>query len=308
MELEDYLKELADGSVRLSVANLRRLSDLNAEQSHDLAAAWPGIDSRRRRRIIQELADLAEDDVELNFDRVFVVGMEDDDADVRAGSIRGLWEHEGGDIIPALRRLVREDESAEVRAEAALGLGRFVIMWEVGRLREPHFEEVEASIRAVLEDESEVEEVRGRALEAIGPHDAVWVRQAIREAYESGVRGLKVSAVHAMGRSCEPRWLALITKELGNDEAEVRYEAALACGAMGDSTAVPHLAKLLVDPDQQVRDATIAALGAIGGDAAKNALLDLLDDSSEAMKEAARAALAELDFEQDPLSFRRGLG
>jgi HEAT repeat protein len=283
------------------------LSELTPENAALVAEAWPGIDDRRRRRVVQELLVLAEDNVELNFDRVFIVALDDSDAAVRANAIKGLWEHESSDLIPTLIRLLTSDDSADVRAEAALALGRFVLVHEMGRVRDSDFAEIESALRSVLDNSNEVAEVRGRALEASGPHDAPWVRQAIHAAYESGVRGLKVSAVHAMGRSAEPRWLPIITRELSNEEAEVRYEAALAAGALGDASALPHLARLLSDPDDEVRAATIAALGSIGGEEARAVLDDLLDNPSEIIREAAREALAEIDFEEDPISFRHRL-
>jgi hypothetical protein len=304
MDFREYLEELKDGSVRLRVAALVRLSGLSAVQAEELNRAWPAIDVRRRRRLVRELIDLAEDNVELNFDCVFLRGLEDEDADVRLESVRGLWEYESPDLIPKLSSLLRNDEDPRVRSEAALALGRYVLLSEFGRLRERHFRSVESVLRETVADTAEVEEVRARALEAIGPYNEVWVRQAIREAYESGVRRLKVSAVHAMGRSCEARWLPLLVRELSNEEPEIRYEAARACGSLGDERAVTHLVALLSDPDQEVREASIAALGEIGGAEAKSALLDLARDPSIAIREAAQAALAQIDFEEDPLAFK----
>jgi HEAT repeat protein len=304
MDFEAYLKELEDPSVRLKVADLARLSALSPEQADLLAAAWPHIDTNRRREVVQELLDLAEDNVEFDFDAVFLRGLEGSDAEVRLGSVRGLWEHEGPDLIPTLARLTKNDEDAAVRAESALGLGRFVLLFEEGRLRERHFLEVEAVLRDVISDKKEIEEVRARALEAIGAHDEPWVRQAISEAYESRVRSLKVAAVHAMGRSCEPRWLPLLLRELGSEEPELRYEAATALGSVGDETAVSQLVAHLSDADEEVRDASIAALGEIGGQEARRALTELAQEGPPAAKDAALAALAEIDFEHDPLSFR----
>src|SRR2546425_1048432 len=123
----------------------------------------------------------------------------------------------------------------------------------------------------------------------------------------NGVRRLKVAAVHAMGRSCEPRWLPLLLRELSNEEAEVRYEAATALGVLGDESAVTNLVGSLSDPDEEVRQASIAALGEIGGREAREALMDLSREGSPAAKEAALAALTEIDFEEDPLSFRHRL-
>ena len=304
MDFEAYLKELADASVRLKATDLVGLSGLSAEQAELLVAVWPRLDVTRRRQVVQELLDLAEDNVEFDFDAVFMRGLEDSDAEVRLGSARGLWEHEGSDLIESLVRVMKGDEDAAVRAESALGLGRFVLLFEEGRLRERHFREAEAGLREVISNKAEIEEVRARALEAMGPHDDAWVRQAISEAYESGVRRLKVAAVHAMGRSCEPRWLPLVLRELASEEPEVRYEAATALGSLGDESAVSHLVAHLSDSDEEVRDAAIAAMGEIGGQEARRALTELAQEGPPATKEAALAALAEIDFEQDPLSFR----
>jgi HEAT repeat protein len=106
-----------------------------------------------------------------------------------------------------------------------------------------------------------------------------------------------------MGRSCEGRWLPLLLRDLGSEEAEVRYEAALACGALGDESAVLHLARLLQDGDREVKQAVIGALGQIGGRQAKALLLDLADDPSLDVRQAAAEALTEINFDEDPLSF-----
>jgi HEAT repeat protein len=304
MDFGEYLDELADGAKKLTVASLQRLSLLNREQRAELNRRWPEIDVRRRRRLVQELIDLSEDNVDLNFDAVFLRGLDDDDSDVRLESVRGLWEHESTGLIGSLIELLETDEDPAVCAEAALALGRFVVMFEVGRLRENHFERVEFALRRTIAKEDEIEEVRARAIEAIGPREVPWVRQAIREAYESDEHRLKVSAVHAMGRSGSNRWLPLLTRELASDEAELRYEAALAAGAIGDDTVVHQILPLLVDEDDDVREAASAALGEIGGPEAKKVLLEMLDSESTVAREAAAAALAKIEFEEDPLGFK----
>lgn len=306
MNFDEYLEELADSARKLKIAELQRLSDPSPEQIEQFAARWADINVRRRRRILQELIDLAEDTVELNFDAVFRHALDDDDAEARLAAVRGLWEHESPDPIDNLIALAETDDSAAVRAEAALALGRFVLLFEIGRLRERHFDRAAAALRRVIENAGEIEEVRARAIEAIGPHDANWVRQAVTQAYESGSRRLKVSAVHAMGRSAEPRWLPLVKRELASDDAELRYEAAVASGSLADEGAVPSLVPLAADPDDEVRAAAISALGEIGGEAARRALDDLTERPSDAASEAAAGTLAEIEADEDALGF--GLG
>lgn len=304
MDFEEYLDEVSDGAKRLQVSKLQRLSNLNPGQAEQLQARWPRLDVRRRRRIVQSLVDLTEDDVNLNFDAVFLRGITDDDPDVRLESVRGLWENEWPDTIGPLINLLENDTDAAVRAEAALALGRFVVLYTIGRLRERFFEDAEGALRRVIEDTDEIMEVRARALEAIGAYDSAWVRQSVREAYESAQHRFKVSAVHAMGRSAEPRWLPLVSREVNSEEPELRYEAATALGMIGDEKSIPLLTGLLTDEDEEVRSAAATALGEIGGETAKKALQAMLDSSSEATRSAAAAALAELEFEEDPLGFK----
>ena len=304
MDFAEYLDQLADGSVQLKGTDLERLSAPPPERRDALAARWPSIDVRRRRRIVQELEDLAEDNIEFNFDAVFQLGLADEDADVRRESIKALWEHEGADVIDQILRLLASDQDGGVRAEAALALGRFVMLHEEGRLRDRHFASVEAGLRAAWDRSDETVDVRARALEAIGSHNEQWVRDAIRNAYESDLHRLKVSAVNAMGRSCDDRWLPLLVRELSSDDPEIRYEAAVACGNVADERAIPHLVKLVLDPDAEVKQAAIVSLGEIGGSQAKAALLLLLESESEATRESASDALAALDFEEDPLAFK----
>ena len=307
MNFDEYLHELADGAAALKVGDLQRLSALSPEQAAELRQRWRGIDVRRRRRVVQELTDLSEDNVELDFDAVFSIGLGDEDASVRVQSGRGLWEHDGTDLIEPLLGLLADDENTAVRAEAAIALGRFVDLHEDGRLRDQHFQLVEEGLRRTLARRSEEQEVRARALQSVGAHNEQWVRGAISEAYESAQRSMKVAAVRAMGRSSDDRWLPLLLRELTSDEAEVRYEAAVAAGSLADERAIPHLIRLVIDPDEEVKQDAVAALGEIGGLQAREALLALLESESEAVREAATEALAVLDFEDDPLAFKRRL-
>ena len=301
MEFKSYLSTLRDASTDLSVGGLQQLDSLTAEEAEALRAAWPEVDTERRRQVVHQLVGLAEDNVDLNFDAVFFRALGDEDSSVRAEGVRGLWEHEGRDLIPPLLQLLENDEEPEVRAEAALALGRFVLRAELGDLPEHQFEKVAQGLRRTLEDDLEEDEVRARALEAIGACGREWVSQAIQEAYDAELPRLRVSSLHAMGRSCDSVWLPPLIDELASEDPEMRYESAMALGSLGDRRAVSHLAPLLYAEDQEVKEAAISALGQIGGREAKTLLRPLLRDPSPSVQEAAAAAAAEADFAEDPL-------
>ena len=304
MPLDTYLREMVDPARPLGVARLANLSRLAPDEVLAFGNAWGTADVRRRRQVVHELIELAEDNVELNFDAVFRVSLSDSDAVVRRSGIRGLWEYEGRDLIPTLVALLLTDVEQEVRAEAALALGRYARNAEFGEVRELDATTVDDALRRAIADPGQATEVRARAVEAVGVRNQPWVIQVIEDAYRSDEHRLQVSAIHAMGRNCNDHWLSTLVRELGNRDAEIRYEAAMACGSMGDESAVPYLLPVLDDDDPEVQEAAIQAMGQIGGGEAKRALEERLADPDERVRDATLAALAEVDFGESPLSLR----
>jgi HEAT repeat protein len=300
---QEYLAELKDEGQPLRVSRLVYLSHLADEQEKAFLDAWPQFQPERRRQVLRQLVELAEDNVELNFDAIFLACLSDADPEVRAGAIRGLWEYEHRDLIKPLIGLLQSDDNVAVRAEAALALGRFVLQWEFGSLPDRYFRQVEQALRQAIGNGVEELEVRGRALEAIGACSLPWVRRAIYNAYRSNSHRLRVSGIHAMGQNCDPSWVPVLFQQLKSDEPEMRYEAALACGSLAEQAAVPHLAPLLEDENAEVREATIAALAEIGGRQARSVLMRYLDHPSRSMREAVQEALSLVDFAEDPGSF-----
>ena len=301
MTLEDLLRQLADPAGETNISDLVQLSSLGREGASAFVNAWNEMELRKRRWLIDELIDLTEDNVELNFDAVFTVALADRDADVRRDAIRGLWEYEGRDLIDTLIGLLEGDPDAAVRAEAALALGRYVLQAEFDLVRPADLERIEEALHRVVDDVAEIAEVRGRALEALGARSVDWVHDLIEEAFDGDDRRLRLSALHAMGRSANPSWLPTVLIELANEDAEMRFEAAVAAGSIGDEDATGHLLPLLSDEDPEVQDAAIGALGQIGGQEAKEALQELLRDGDERATKAAEEALEELEFADDPL-------
>ena len=309
MSLEDVLRELTDPAAELAASKLTELSGLDQGKKALLEQTWPEIILQRRVSLIQELVELAEDNVELNFDAVFFIGLKDRDADVRTHAIKGLWENEQRTTLEHLLDMLVNDAAPVVRAEAALALGHSVLRAETGALEEVDIERIENALHDVIEDDVEEVEVRGRALESIGARSEGWVTDLIDQAFDSGDRRLRISAVHAMGRSCDAAWLPVLYSELESDDAEMRFEVAGAIGMIADDSAIPYLLPMLEDEDAEVQAAALAALGEIGGDTAKGALEDVAAAGDSALRELALEALSEAEFAEDPLSFSvRGEG
>ncbi len=303
MTFEMLVNELADPTERVATAKLAQLSGMEPSEAASFLLVWNQMRGDRREQLLFSLIELAEDNVELNFDSVFLLGLSDSETGVRRAAIQGLWEYEGRDLIDRLIALVDSDPDDAVRADAALGLGRFVVAAEFDGLPARQADRIDETLRRIFNDPTEPAEVRGRALESLGSRSEEWVGDLIDEAISSGDRRLELSAIHAMGRSADAIWLPSVLTQLENDDAEMRFEAAVAAGAISDLEAVPQLLPLLDDEDAEVRIAAIGALGEIGGDEAKDALRELSANADDESREIIAEALAEIEFEDDPLGF-----
>jgi HEAT repeat protein len=304
VSLETLLAKLPDGDYKPSTTELIGLSAIGGDDRRRFLDVWRTLSIQRRRDLIDRLIDLAEDSVEYDFNNVFMAGLLDDDVQVRAESIKALWEYEEPDLARLLMRLLKDPE-AMVRAESALGLGRYLLRAEVLDKEIAEIGEIEQALRDVAGDDVELVEVRGRAIEALGVRGHEWVRDLIEDAYSSGERRLQISAVHAMGRSADADWLPTIVEEMHNEDPEMRFEAAQAAGELGEDDIIPELASLTQDEDAEVQEAAIAALGHIGGPAARSVLHSVAAESSdERVLESITEALSEADFVEDPLGVK----
>ncbi len=301
--LTEYLAELSDLNKPISTSKLANLSELTPEEVRILQVEWPNIDIERRREIIGWLTDILEDNLELDFDNVFRICLADDDSEVRAEAIEGLWECEDRSLISPFINFLNLDEDATVRTAAAAALGKFVLLAELGNLPPDDKERLEEILVRVFNDNNEQIDVRCKALEAISPLGKPEIEELIRRAYKSDSLDLQASAICSMGRNCNPGWLPVLLKELLSPNSQLRFEAVRACAELESEEAVPRLIQLLSDSDNEIQISTIEALGHIGGSEAKATLTKYLENEDDSIRYAAEDALEEMEFWDNPSNF-----
>jgi HEAT repeat protein len=302
---EETLTGLRDAESPLKASQLFNLSSPSRADMLAFAHYWPEIDVDRRRRIIQFLTQIAEENFEVDFRPIFRHCLDDTEAEVRALAIDGLWEDEDVNLIAPLVHLLEDDLSVRVRASAATALGKYMLMGELDRLVEGHVTFIRQALIGTIRRAGEDLEVRRRAVESISYAGDEEVSGIIEAAYYASEEKMRISGVFAMGRNADPRWRTMVLSELGSLNPEMRFEAARACGELSDRKAVPQLIRLLNDPDSEVQSAAIWALGQVGGRDARRALEKCCESEDEVVRDAAEDALAELEFGQgtEPLLF-----
>ncbi|PJF38838.1 MAG: hypothetical protein CUN55_16120, partial [Phototrophicales bacterium] len=290
------------------------LSDLYGESFEEFKAGWRYIESQKRLRAIQTLAELCETNYDLGYELLAYLGFEDEMPEIRAASVDLVWFDASEKLFHRLMALA-EDHSPIVRAAAISGLGRFIYEAEVahfnGQLAEMARDFVVERYYDYLEDV----QVRRSALEAAsqGSHPAV--PDMILEAYQSPEHEMRVSALFAMGASCDTeRWRDIVMQELDSQYPDMRFQAARAAGELVLEEAVIKLFELANEPDYEIKTQAIISLGDIGSNEAKrslnalaeratqegdNDLLEVIEEAIEYSSFMGGLLLPMFDFDED---------
>lgn len=295
----DLLTVLLDQDRDLNPAQLAELSDLDSERLAQFEAAWHSSPEARRLRIAGMLGELSEQNLELLFDRVNRILLEDTSAQIRRQAILNLWEDEEDSLGQRLVELADLDPEELVRIEAVRALGRFVYLGELDKLSQDTQRAIEEVLLGFLQDPPS-DLIHRLALESLGYSSREEVPDYILQAYDSADEVQRRSALIAMGRSADRRWLPQVMDHLNDRDPKLRAASARAVGELEGRKATAVLIELLDDANEDVRQAAIWALGQVGGDEARDALLELQDH------EAGGSLADDLDEALDHIAFLEG--
>jgi len=280
-------------------------SDITPSDLKKLAGVWPQVWTERRRGLLEDMEQLAENDTLLFFDDVALMCLDDADPVARATAIRLLWQSEDEKVAHRLMHLLGEDPQEIVRAAAATGLGVFVYLGELEEIGESTYDEI---LKALIESNTGTDEVivRRRALEALGFASHAEVPGFIQHAFDTNQEEWLQSALFAMGRSCDPRWTKPVLRMFGHPDGLVRYEAVRAAGELELAEAREPLFDMLEAgiEDEDIFQAAIWSLSKIGGQGVRGLIEASLENAEDEEEELfLEEALENLDFTEQVNSF-----
>ena len=247
------------------------LSDLDLRHLERFQPIWEKLTAHRRQVLLAALGQQAIDHIELQFDRVNLLALDDPDADVRRIAIGNLWESQDPKLASVLLKLAINDPSIEVRIAAIQALGRFVLLGQLDKIGTSLLATIEDALLHLLEQD-DVVGLHSPVIEALGYSCRPEVEGIIQSAYDSLDDGLRQSSLVAMGRSANEIWEEQILAELESHSPDLRSEAARAAGELELRSSVLGLKDLLDDVIDTVRASAIWSLGQIGSGPAREAL------------------------------------
>ena len=282
---------------------LRGFNDLSEGDLVTFQSTWLTLSLKRRTDLVAHLLDLAQNDIELNFNAIFRVILTDSEELIRLAAIAGLGEEDQASLIDPLLAMLKADSSERVRAAAADALGRFALLSAVERLSKQRHTQIYKALLSTFRAAPEESIVHQAALRSLGYMLNDTVAMYIRAAYASDIPALRRSAIIAMGRSEDRQFAEFVRQELSALEPEPRLAAAEASGELEDEDAVKELKILLDDHDSRVRKAALTALAQIGNQEAHTLLSQSVLSPDEEFAKLAGEALELYDFWHGEIDF-----
>jgi HEAT repeat protein len=272
------------------------LSGLLGDDLARIRTLWPQLSEAVRRGLTALLRELAEADFAMDFSAIFRIALSDSDAEVRTSALQGLREIEDVRLVPEYAHILRSDPSPLARQAAAEGLGQYVILGELQKIRRDPFRRAVLALQAAYTDPQEDPTVRQRAVEAMAFTGEFGVPAMIKRAYTDGEASMRRSAVVAMGRSADDVWGRLVLRELVDTDPRMRLAAVQAAGELQLREAMQEVVGLTDDVDAEIRAMSVWALGQIGGTLAQRTLQRLATGDDQDLVAVADEALQEFEF------------
>ncbi len=299
--MKEHLSALTDKSSDIKTSTLLELSGLADKEFDGFVVAWREIDSETKVEILTRLTELAEDNVQLDFSLICRLSLSDEKPAVRKAALDGLWEIQDRAFIMPIVEILLNDIESDVKASAAICLSSFAQLSQNKKLIDRDTKKVfHALINTINANKTEIDVTR-RSLEALGYFSGTIVDETLSTFHKDKNPLLKQSAIYAMGRNAQLKWLAIIMEDFKNENPAIRFEALNAAGYLGGESIVLNIIPFTNDEDTQVQVAALTALGYIGGELAKREILLWTEDTDENIRDAAMNALSNIDFDQDPL-------
>lgn len=278
---------------------LYRLSDLEPDEINELQKSWHDMPLWRRQALMKDLEHLGSVNHLLSFEAIGRYAVEDEDPQIRNLAVRILWEFETKELAPLFLSIMETDDDTDVRASAAVALGRFVYLGEIDQLPLEMRRDIEDRLLETIDSEAPPT-VRRSALQSVSYSGRREVPGLIDKAFRSGEKDWMQTALLAMGRSSDERWEPEVSEMLDSIYPALRAEAARAAGELEMRDTVQRLLELLDDSDDEVRRATIWSLSQIGGEGVREALEELLEIAEEEREASLlESALDNLSFTED---------
>jgi len=273
---------------------LSELSGLHTDEASLLAQEWAEWPHSRLRQLLKQLVQVSEKDGTLEFEVVFKFALRSTDGEARVLAVNGLRNSKDRTLISFMIELLLYDDHIPVREAAAETMAYFCVMACDHRLHVHDEQRLRSALYSIAKSSTDPPSLKHLALEAVAVFEGPDVMELIKTAYQDERTDTRRSALRAMGKNGDPRWLNIVLSELDSPDTAIRYAGTIVLGQLGNEEHVITLGLLLDDQDLDVQLAAVESLIQIGGAEAKILLAATVRSSEPSVSQAAMEGIQEL--------------
>lgn len=224
----------------------------------------------------QVASQVTDAELEAGIPKQVSAALSDPDAQVRAEAVERLTECSPQAAIARLIELASRDPEPVVRCASLMGLGELLYACgasaydpetdqdAVMQCEELPPEDVRRAFQFLLgvyPDPERTLAERRTAVEAVSCFSNARVEEAIADLYRQADKESRISALVAMGRNGDSRWVETMRYNLYHEDHEVQLMAVLAAGELGHEELGKDLLHLTYAEDRELMMAALWSLG-----------------------------------------------
>ena len=134
LEFSEVIDSIQAVDENLEYQTLVNLSDLDPSDIVELASSWKDIPENRRLELFENLYKLGKEDTVLSFLEISRFALEDECPGIRILALKMISLYDDTSVIEPIEKILSEDPDPGVRLAAASGLGKYILLGELGKI------------------------------------------------------------------------------------------------------------------------------------------------------------------------------
>ncbi|MBL01657.1 MAG: hypothetical protein CL774_04110 [Chloroflexi bacterium] len=283
----------------INYKDLVSLSNLNDDEASNFFEYISKCSLTEILEIMNKLVQINQQESYLEYESIFKKFLSYPNDIIKISCMKGLSESEDRKLINIFVEIMLEEESLELRNQAAKVLIGFSFRAFEKKLINSDSSLIFDSLFRIISNVNEPISLRMNALESISIFNHESIDEYILYAWNSEDFYSKKSSIVSMGLSGDIKWTNYVIKDLSHEEPKIRCEASKSLGIIGTENELFHLEKLLEDEDLNVQLSTITSIQNIGGDKALNLLEKSLLSPEPLVVEQSKLSIQIIKEEQN---------
>ena len=278
--MENVLQMIREDPERAFEKYPRMLSDLTPERITELRSVLSELTAEKKAVFYGQMVRFGQEYLEYNYTPIAEIGLDDENGEIRAASIRMLGFEDSREIGRKLLRAAVNDPEPKARIAAIEILGQYMMEAEFGERIPVSEKALIDTLDKLIDDENPG--IRLAAMVAYAVSETERVKEKISSCFQGNQREDLIAALNAARISLNGDWNRSVLKHIRHSDEDISLEAIRAAGALQLREALPALYEIVSHFDRISPEMLMTVTNAIAeiGDEGSLDVLEILGEAA----------------------------